>query len=514
MATPVREDAAHLIEHFGEQDFSPEGGFILRQGQSLPGLVWDNPDEVASVVNEPSIPTRWFNEDLEEVVTASRPGRYYAYGEGPAPNGPPLRRAMTCFCVEAEADLVDLAGRLNPEIKDESNADRRRSLADSTVTAWGASEEGAVILAGMMEADPGNDPVRLGQWQMENATRHVRLKRKLMGLDDRPPVDLSVRQVEGRHSPDLREGRLDEAGITATQASELEGLFDDWYGASGEPFGVVIARNGVVVLSKGYGELDGEAVTVDTPMLLHSAMKPLMGLHLAMFVDRGIVSLDQSLGDFLPDFNSGEDRGLTFRAGHVHVTGIHFPWDLAFSRLFYFRTWQDALIAHCQREWGPGDRFRYGVVGIILAVRSLELLRGMNYWDAMEHDLFEPLGIKNILPGGTGFSAENLARIGVLLDNHGRYGDLEFFTEETYRAILPTSLTPYFPNVDVERGIGLAAGGLGPGSYGHGGGCGTKLLVNPEKNLVLAMVRNAQGNGYGEHMAKVSTWLTAWANDE
>lgn len=58
----------------------------------------------------------------------------------------------------------------------------------------------------------------------------------------------------------------------------------------------------------------------------------------------------------------------------------------------------------------------------------------------MERDLFEPLGIRNILPGGTGFSAENMGRIGVLPDNHGRYGDWELFSEDTYQAILPTSL--------------------------------------------------------------------------
>jgi hypothetical protein len=64
---------------------------------------------------------------------------------------------------------------------------------------------------------------------------------------------------------------------------------------------------------------------------------------------------------------------------------------------------------------------RYGVVGIILTVRSLDRLRGMNCQDAMERDIYQPLGIRNILPGGTGFSAGNMARIGVLLDNPSRY---------------------------------------------------------------------------------------------
>ena len=51
---------------------------------------------------------------------------------------------------------------------------------------------------------------------------------------------------------------------------------------------------------------------------------------------------------------------------------------------------------------------------------------------------------------------------------------------------------------------------LGPGSYGHGGGCGTLLSVNPRKHLVFAMVRNEQGADYKERMAGVMKLLREW----
>ena len=157
-------------------------------------------------------------------------------------------------------------------------------------------------------------------------------------------------------------------------------------------------------------------------------------------------------------------------------------------------TWHEALIAHCKREWEPGAKQRYGVVGVVLSVRALELLRGRNYWDAIERDLFEPLGIRNVLPGGTGFSAENLARIGVLLDNRGKYGKWEAISEETHEAILPTSIEPYLPKLNIKYGIGYQdqARNLGPSSYGHGGGRGTLLIVNPTKHLVFAMGRTVK----------------------
>jgi len=502
-------NADHIMTHFGEQYFVPDGGFVLRQGQKLPALVWENPEQATLVLKDIRIPTRWFDEDLVEVKTASKPGRYYAYGEGPVPDGPPLRRAMTCCCVEDDGKLAELATKLVPSIRDEADAEKKRAQIESTVQRWRTSETGAIALAALLAGDQVNPLARDGQWQMENSTRHVRLKRKLMGLDGKLPATVGPRRITGKPAPMLRTGSLDEAQITPECQQQLEAKCDEWYRVAKQPTAFVVARNGVIVFAKGYGEKWGKPVTVNTPMLLHSAMKPLLGVQLAMYMDRGLARLDEPIGNHLPGFDAPADKNLTFRAAHVHATGILFPWELAFRRLFYFQTWQDTLVSHCAREWAPGAKRRYGCVGMILSARSLELASGKNYWHAMESELFEPLGIKDALPGGTGFSAEDFARIGVLLHNKGTYGNQEFFSEKTYESILPTSLKPYFPKISTTYGIGLknAAGRLGPGTYGHGGGCGTQIIVNPEKRLVFAMVRDAPGDDYKVWMADIMAHL-------
>jgi len=290
---------------------------------------------------------------------------------------------------------------------------------------------------------------------------------------------------------------------------------DAWYEAAQQPTAVVIARHGVIVLAKGYGSLDDQPVTVDTPMLLHSAMKPLIGAQLATYVDRDLVDIDEPIGNHLEAFDTPQDHPLTFRAGHVHATGINFPWPLAFSRLFYFNTWHETMIASRPRDWPPGDRHKYGVVGVILSVRALELMAGRNYWDAMEREMFEPLGIRNILAGGTGFSTENLARFGVMLANRGKYGNLEFFSEDTYDAVMPTSLNAYFPKIDKRYGIGFQsyADRFGHDSFGHGGGCGTQLTVYPNDGIVFSMVRNNQGDDYKQHLAEVADLIGSWIED-
>ena len=505
-----REDAQSeklLWERFGEQQFRPASGFLLTAGQTLPDLTWDSPKLVATVVDHPAIPTRWFNERFEEVEVAGEPGRYYAYGEAPAPSGPPLRRAMTCCCLPDDVNLEQLAAAYKGHVGPEFRQGDQQSRTDAIMEWWRTTEEGVVELAALVDDEGEAGAARPGQYQMENATQHVLLKRKLMGLADRHLLIPKPRKLSDP-APVLRTGSLADAGFSASEVQSIESSLDEWYAASEEPMAVVIARNGVIAVARGYGTLDDRPVTVDTPMLLHSAMKPLIGVQVATYVDRGFLKLDEPVGEHLPDFNTPRDQNLTHRAGHVHASGIHFPWELAFRRLFYFHTWHESLIAHCRREWEPGARHRYGVVGIILSVRAIELMRGRNYWDAMERDIYKPLGIRNILPGGTGFSAENMARIGVLLDNHGRYGEWELFSEETYQAILPTSLKAYFPALDMRYGIGLRdSGHLGTGSYGHGGGCGTQLIVNPRTHVVFAMVRNGRGREYSKHLAEVTSLL-------
>ena len=125
-------------------------------------------------------------------------------------------------------------------------------------------KQGAVELAAILESDQASGPERVGQWQMENATQHVRLKRKLMGLDNKPIVKATVRPSQGKPAPELRKAPLEQAGITEEQVREIEAKLDEWYADSQEPMAVVIARNGVIVVAKGYGKVDGEASHAST----------------------------------------------------------------------------------------------------------------------------------------------------------------------------------------------------------------------------------------------------------
>lgn len=478
-ASEINERITYIKDHFGEMNFRPEGGFVLRKGEPLPKLVWDEPEVAAALLENATIPTRWFDSDFNEVTTAEKIGRYYVYGEAPAPEGSPLYRAMTCCCLEKNEDLTMLAVYLCP-------FDPRR--ATDIAKGWVESEEAVITLCGKLDSKPPYEPERPGQWHMENASVHVRLKRKIRNITA-APVQVKARKIEGEPAPILSAGKIELTESDLHFKAKMEDVFRRWYESSGEPMSVVVAREGNVIVSKGYGEVVGKPVTVNTPMFIHSAMKPIMGLQLAMYVDRGIIELDEPIGNYLPEFDTLRDKNLTFRVAQTHTTGIQFPWSLAFDRHFYFHPWHEALIAKCPRDWAPGDRYQYGCVGMSLSVRALETVTGKNYWQAMEEQLFQPLGIEDMYPGGTGFSAEDLARLGILVANKGKYGSWELFSENAYEAIIPVQLQEYIPNLDEPRMRGIGFATMAPGFYGHSGGSGTRLLVDPDSQIVFAMTR-------------------------
>jgi CubicO group peptidase (beta-lactamase class C family) len=61
--------------------------------------------------------------------------------------------------------------------------------------------------------------------------------------------------------------------------------------------------------------------------------------------------------------------------------------------------------------------------------------------------------------------------------------------EETYEAFIPGPLQEHFPKLDEKRVRGIGFTDMAPGFYGHGGGCGTCLLVDPNKHLIFAITR-------------------------
>src|SRR5205823_5028811 len=99
--------------------------FIFNPGEP-PRIVWRDVDDVRRMGADGALRVRWFDAALDEVATPDRPGRWGAWIEGTAPNGTPVRRAMTFygrppgfllyFPPETAVALGPLPGPIAPEV--------------------------------------------------------------------------------------------------------------------------------------------------------------------------------------------------------------------------------------------------------------------------------------------------------------------------------------------------------------------------------------------------------------
>ena len=189
-------EVEYISKHFGEQKFIPQGGFLLKQGQILPKLVWVRLDLVKQVVKDCHIPYRWFNEELKEVKVADKPGLYYVYGEAPTPQGPPLRRAMTCLCLKEDIDLMSLA-----QSENQKSMHEQREI----IQKWTQSEEGVLCLYGKLRSNAPATQLNIDRWNMHNATNHVKIKRIVLGIHKTPPVVIRPVKINGTPAPVLHQ---------------------------------------------------------------------------------------------------------------------------------------------------------------------------------------------------------------------------------------------------------------------------------------------------------------------
>ncbi len=137
---------------------------------------------------------------------------------------------------------------------------------------------------------------------------------------------------------------------------------------------------------------------VTARFLLYSITKTLTAAALLRLAGRGVLDLDAPLTRWLPDFGPASRitlaHLLSHRAGlynyggmpkyHAAVRAGEEPWS---EDEFLFRCRAADLFAP------PGSEFSYSNIGYLLAKRVLERASGLPFAEALDRELFGPLGL-------------------------------------------------------------------------------------------------------------------------
>jgi CubicO group peptidase (beta-lactamase class C family) len=471
------------------------------------------PSQAHELLGDYKIEATFYSDNYEIVQKPTKPGRYGAIVKITAEDGTTFTRYRTLYKTPKRVSMF--FGGIHGDVDfpastgiDERTWNQQSEMVNDYISfAVGRdiqrSHDFAILLAGLQELGPSSQPAtRTESASTKDRQWWLALKRKLNGNAERFAVPfVSPTEVDGLAARELRKGTEEEAGMKSGTVEAIDAVLTEWIENSDQPFNACVARRGVMFFDKAYGSRDGEPITTDTKHIVFSISKALSGSLLMMFVDRGLVSLDDPIENFLPEFErDGVETPATFHHLFTHTADMdgHF-------------TDMQCDIEHIYGEAYPqlaiGKQHRYNGTSIGIGLKALEQITGLTLPELYKKYLFDPLGCDSIesIDGSamTWSHAHDLARVGQMLANRGAYGNKRFFSEATFETMLPRKLDKLLgPDTDVTWGIGLTwfdEGGLSNKTIGHGSASSCTLRVDLENDLVITMTRATAGENFRKY---------------
>ncbi|MEO0558772.1 MAG: serine hydrolase domain-containing protein [Bacteroidota bacterium] len=307
-------------------------------------------------------------------------------------------------------------------------------------------------------------------------------------------------------------------------------------------FSVAVAVDGEIVWAEGMGVADrstGAPVTTDTRFRIGSTSKSVTGALAGRLLDRDLISLDADIREVLPSFPA-KSYPITLRDLLSMQAGIrHYQGNESRNRRAYSSVAEGLQIfAEDPLLFEPHTDMRYSSYGFNLAGAVLAQALGTSYGEAIETEIFEPLGMTasgiddptqdipersrfyspgivrlNEAPevndsykapsGGLLSTPSDMVRFGsALLSRRAPDGET-WMSEETVR----TLFTPR-PTTNQEQPAFYALGFRvwlddpgAPPPYGrytvhHGGssvGARSMLMLFPDEGVVISLLANSDG---------------------
>jgi CubicO group peptidase (beta-lactamase class C family) len=225
--------------------------------------------------------------------------------------------------------------------------------------------------------------------------------RKLtLSLSDESPRRIARIGLAPAPSPTAPTTRPGDAELVAQLRGYVERLAarDAFSGA------VLLAKEGKPLYRAAFGEANkdfGVRNTPDTKFNLGSMNKMFTGVAIMQLVEAGKLSLNDSLGKFLPPGSMQPDVLAKVRIKHLltHTSGLgsYFTaeWD-GQSRARY-RSVDDwmALVRSETLRFEPGTRWGYSNTGMLVLGKVIEVASGKDYFTYVRERITQPLGMSS-----------------------------------------------------------------------------------------------------------------------
>lgn len=197
------------------------------------------------------------------------------------------------------------------------------------------------------------------------------------------------------------------ADLNPAQRAQVEALTSEFMEAGKYPSVTLVIDQGgstLYSLSKGFANLEYDIESgMDSAYAMGSITKSFTALATLQLASEDRLSLDEPVGTYLPEYQ-GPARKVTIRRLLDHTSGIPNYTNLPglnpkLRRTAYSREQMVDFFEDLPLEFTPGEKFNYTNSGYYLLGLIIEAVTGHDYYDALDQQIFKPLGLTHTYSG-------------------------------------------------------------------------------------------------------------------
>jgi len=199
-------------------------------------------------------------------------------------------------------------------------------------------------------------------------------------------LNFSANLIYGNINNEIRE----EIDILITEYNKL----NKFIGA------VLVAKDGEIIISKGYGMADiahNIPNTPETAFRLGSVSKQFTAAAILQLYDKGLLDIYDPISNYIPFYPNGDK--ITIHNLLNHTSGIPSLTDFEdFDEYMKIDHELDEILEYFMNkplEFTPGEQFKYSNSGYIVLTKIIEIVSDQQYQTYMFENIFQPLVMQN-----------------------------------------------------------------------------------------------------------------------
>jgi CubicO group peptidase (beta-lactamase class C family) len=320
---------------------------------------------------------------------------------------------------------------------------------------------------------------------------------------------------------------------------------------------ILVAEQGIPMETRCFGrirpEADSSPIQSDTIFLVASVTKPVTVTAVMLLLERGRISLDDTVASIIPEFGNRGKEQIRVRHLMTHTSGL--PDMLPENQKL--RAMEAPLERFVRRmydlklDFPPGTNIQYQSCGIAILGDIIERIEGISLPEFLHREIFQPLGMNDTALGVRDLETERIAHVNTanvemggvkmrdtnwdwnksywrnlgvpwggmfttagdmfrfcqMFLNGGEFDGIQVLKPETVQAMTIDQTTPMraIPEsakqqawglgwrLQPEHGMPYFGELVTPGSYGHTGATGTLIWVNPIWDLICILFTTQPG---------------------